>query len=74
MKLAGLLAGCPDSVDFGVGGGVVINDDAVPGFSQDNAVADDQRTKWPTIALLAPFLGEFNGAGEENFIRIHGLG
>ncbi len=74
VKLAGFLAGSADGIDFCVGGGVVVDDDTVPGFSQDKAVADDQRTKWPAIALLAPFLGEFNGAGEENFIRIHGLG
>ena len=71
VELAGFLAGGTDGVDFSVGCRVVVDDDPVPRFCQDNPVTDNQCTKWPAIALLAPATGEFNSAGKEHFVRNH---
>ncbi len=63
--------GHADGGDFGMGGGVLAADDAVPAFADDLAVVHDDGAKRAAIAFLAALAGQFDGAGEEDVIRIH---
>ena len=71
--MAELGTGGANGAHFGVGGGVVTGQDAVPAFGNDLAVAYDDGAERAAFARFAADTRQFDGARQEKIIGVHVL-